>query len=52
MELDNSIGIDYGSRGQAGWKGANGETVGTCVITSTMKKEGRKEGRKEARREG
>ena len=28
MDMDNSEGTDYGSRGRAGWRGAKGEKVG------------------------
>ena len=29
MEMDNEVGIDFGSRGQAGQRGAKGEIIGT-----------------------
>ena len=28
MEMDNHVGIDYGSGGQVGWRGTKGGEVG------------------------
>ena len=30
MDLDNHVGIDCGSGGQAEWRGAKGEKLGNC----------------------
>ena len=29
--MDSGVGIDYGNWGQAGWRGANGQKIGTTV---------------------